>query len=366
MKITTETASSKKSYGDLSIVVRDRNGNIKYTHEQKVDSFNRQYWRFLHRYQTTQSYDNLPLTELDGTTTTSESYGIQSSDGGVNQYNGIVIGSGTSATTYDTVLMSSIIDHGIGVNQVHAQETTCEYDASTGITIVTRTFISMNDSSSTINVNEVGVCTNAFGTRTTKGDTFLLIRDVLSATVSFGFEETITVQYRLRIEHGNNNYSNMTMRRPFGIVRGTSLNQLTNATGNVVNVATSGMLFSTNEGNIRQGLIFGTSDAAFDRSQINVGALIPHGESSNQLFYHPVTNTGIEEDSSTNSCRWLFTRAVENRTSSPITIKEVALFSAFGQTAGSFMLHRKVLDTPVTVQASNVATFWWEFCYSLE
>jgi hypothetical protein len=121
---------------------------------------------------------------------------------------------------------------------------------------------------------------------------------------------------------------------------------------------------TSNEGNTRQGIVLGTSDVAFNRSQINLGSLIAHGESTGELYYHPTSNTVFEENSTTNSCRWYITRAVENRSASPVTIREVGLFSAFGLTT-SFMMDRKILDNYVTVPSGNVATFWWEFCYIL-
>jgi hypothetical protein len=369
MKIVNEVSSKKEQYGTVAAQVHDKHGNLLQEVEIPVDSFNRQMWRAV---QANFAVGNGPVTALNNSNS-SITIARVIADGVINDYRGIVVGSGTTATTYDTVLMQTLIGFGSGNGELYALPCTAEYDVSTRISTLTRSFISVNENSSPIPVNEVGICvsTNTGINPTSTANSLLFIRDVLPSTLTVPYEGMLTVQYKLRIASGNNNYSNVFIR-PYGYGNDQPDTRLfANTNGNLINIALSSInelsyRVTGEEGNTRRGLNFGTSTTAFNVAQVDLQGKIPHGNGAGQLFYHPTSNTTIQENSTTNSCRFIYTRAVENRSGAPIDINEVGIYIDMLQSAPqSFMLDRKVLENTVTLQDTNIVTFWWEFCYEL-
>lgn len=369
MKIVNEVSSKKEQYGTVSAQVHDKHGNLLQDVEIPIDSFNRQMWREI---QVNFAGANTSLINL---TNASSDYGnslfiTYTADGVNNDYLGIVVGSGTNATTYNTVTMQTLIDFGTGNGELFALPSTAEYNLSTRIATLTRSFISVNENSSPISINEVGITAAPATQKSSKAEVFLMVRDVLPSTLSIPYEGTLSVQYKLRIASGNNNYSNVFIR-PYGSNQSTTIANRTALSNTNGNVLTTGQIQTSyrlvcDEGNTRRGLNFGTSNAAFNVTQVDLQGKIAHGNGAGQLFYHPTSNTTIQENSTTNSCRFIFTRSVENRSGSPISINEVGIFIDGDLAAPqSFMLDRKILENTVTLQDTNIVTFWWEFCYEL-
>lgn len=366
MKIVNEVSSKKEHYGTVSAQVHDKHGNLLQDVEIPIDSFNRQMWREI---QVSFSGVSTSLTALSNVGLDITATFIEfTADATNNQYLGIVVGSGTNATTYNTVLMQTLIDFGTGNGELFALPSTAEYDQSTRISTLTRSFISLNENSSPISVNEVGITTSTGSGG--KSDVILMVRDVLPSTLSIPYEGTLSVQYKLRIASGNNNYSNVFIR-PYGNNRDTSsanrrLLANTNGIATIIPSSSLNLRVVSDEGDTRRGLNFGTSTTAFDVAQVDLQGKIAHGNGAGQLFYHPTSNTTIQENSTTNSCRFIFTRAVENRSGAPISINEVGIYIDGSASAPqSFMLDRKILENTVTLQDTNIVTFWWEFCYEL-
>jgi hypothetical protein len=355
-KFTSEVASKKEQYGDIIVTVHDKYGNLKQKIEQPVDSFNRHIWRTLQR-----SFSGLAPA---GISLTNQSVGatgdltVNYFVGGLNSYRGIVVGTSNAAMTYNTVLMGNLIDHGTSSGQLFASAVTAEYDTSTKIATATRTFLSYNPSSSTFSINEVGLTIGQFGSQ--KDTTFLLVRDVLNTTINVAYEETLTVQYRIRISSGNNNYQNATIRA-------------LSTTGQVFAISTAGSTTPIDGngawnllapiGNSNFGLVVGTSNSAFNVTQINLGNRINHGNNAGELFYHVTTNSIITENATTNSMYFSFFRTVENRSNANISIAEIGLFTV--RVGNIIMYDRRVIDPPVVLTNANTVTFNWEFCYEL-
>jgi hypothetical protein len=362
-KITTEVSAKKEEYGTIVATVHDKHGNIKQCVEQPVDSFNRQIWRTIQRNLSGLSTTGFVVL-TNSSTNPGGSVGSFNFDGIVNSYAGIVVGTGNSVMTYDTVIMDAIVDHGTASGQFFASDVTTEFDTSTGIATFTRTFMSLNSASSTINIKEVGL---AAGTaqNSPKSSSGLLVRDVLLTPLDVSFDETLTVQYKIRISSGTNNWTNATIR---AFTYSNAVYTATNTTGSVINPVTTADPYNliTLEGDDSMGILFGTSNTAFAKTQINLGSKINHGNSAGQLFYHPVTNSTIIENSATNSMRFLFYRAVENRSGANISISEAGLFSKYTVSTNSrIMFDRRVVEPPVTVTNGNTVTFTWEFCYTV-
>jgi hypothetical protein len=374
MKLTTEVSAQKEQYGTILVTVHDKYGNEIKKLEQGVDSFNRQMWRTFFGWATGISTSAFPLIGLNNATTTSVDIGGKSSDGGLNNYNGIVIGTGTNPTTYDKVIMDNIIQYSSDgtTNTVQAQESTIEYINTDRTATVSRTFLNL--SSSPITVNEVGIAlsTSSGGAITLNG-AYLCVRDVLESSISFDFEQILTVQYKVRIASGTYNYSNLFIQSQFGTNRSNSAIQMTNTTGTMSNITgtyrttiiandetSTGLI--TNTGNTNQSIVLGTGNSAFNVSQIDLISGITHGSGAGQLFYHPASYTNMVENSTTNSMRFTINRTVENRSGSNIAISEVGLFKSGG--TSKFLLDRKVI-TPVTITNGSTLSFQWEFCYTV-
>jgi hypothetical protein len=369
-KIISEVSSKKQQYGAIIATVHDKYGNLKQKVEQPVDSFNRQMWRVFFAWATARQNSLAPgfgITRLSNTTGSGIGFGSKRVDDLPQGYAGICIGSGTTPTTYDTVIMENLITYS---DTFYAGEHTIEYDNTLRTATITRSFINLaND---TKNINEVGVAV-ATSTPATTSDAYLYVRDILQTQIDVSLEDTLTVQYKLTISSGNYNYSNAFIQSQFGSNRGNTAILMTNVTGTLQDVIFSWYDlvltpepsggFITNTGNVRQSLVFGTTNTAFNVSQIKLESPIGHGNGSGQLFYHPSNFTNMVENSSTNSMNFKITRAVENRSGSNIDIREVGMYKdVFGQ---AFMMDRKAIDPAVTITNGNIVTFQWEFCYEV-
>jgi hypothetical protein len=373
MKLTTEVSAQKEQYGTILVTVHDKYGNEIKKIEQGVDSFNRQMWRTFFGWATGISTSAFPLIGLNNATTGFLDIGSKSADGGLNQYNGIVIGTGTNPTTYDKVVMDNIILHSsVGTtNTAQAQETTIEYVNADRTATITRSFLNL--SASPITINEVGIALSGFSGTTNLNDAYLCVRDILDSSISFDFEQILTVQYKVRIASGNYNYSNLFIQSQFGTNRSNTAIQMTNSTGQMQNIVSGYRLtiiangetstgLITNTGNVNQSIVLGTGNTAFNVSQIDLDSRVIHGSGASQLFYHAASYTNMVENSTTNSMRFTINRTVENRSGSNITISEVGMFKDVSDRR--YLLDRKVI-TPVTITNGSTLSFQWEFCYTV-
>ena len=369
-KIISEVSSKKEQYGAIIATVHDKYGNVKQKVEQSVDSFNRQMWREFFGWARGNG-QNMPAgftaISLSNASSSGIGFGSKVVDDVPQGYAGIIVGSGTNPTDYNKVTMDSLITHSA---TFYAGEHTIEYTNTSRTAIITRSFINLaND---TKNINEVGIAVTQSVPATTSS-AFLWVRDVLQTQLNVSFEETLTVQYKLTISSGNYNYSNAFIQSQFGTNRSNTAILMTNVTGTLQDVRLA--WFSTlltpepssgfigNTGNVRQSLVFGTTNTAFNVSQIKLESPIGHGNGAGQLFYHPSNFTNMVENSSTNSMSFKITRAIENRSGSNIDIREVGMYKdAFGQ---AFMMDRKAIDPAVTITNGNIVTFQWEFCYEV-
>jgi hypothetical protein len=358
-KITTEVSAKKEQYGDIVVTVHDKYGNLKQRINQPVDSFNNQLWRLM---QNTLAGNNNTVLNTVPTGATTSFNDIQVSwltaDGNQNSYRGIVVGSGTTPTAINTTRLETIIEHGYESGKIVAMEVTSEYNVSQGLITITRSFVSLNSLSSTFSINEVGLAVSKPNT----GGTFMIVRDILPSTISISFEEILTVQYRLRVSQGTNNFTNYFLSSIGLNVSGIESN-VVNVTNTVFNLGAQYSRLNAPEANSTYGLTFGTSNTAFAKTQNNLLSPIAHGNNSGQLFYHPTTNGLFEENVSTNSIRFVFYRTVENRSGSSIDISEVGLVCAAG--TQRYMINRKPVDPPVTITNGNSVSFSWEFCYTV-
>ncbi len=277
----------------------------------------------------------------------------------------------SNPTTISKNIMDSLVVHGSGSGQLEAQVSTVEFDATNGISTLTRPFVNVSSDQGTITINEVGIAFSGTESATTT-NAYLAVRDVLASSVNVPYEATLAVQYKVRISQGTNNYKNVFIR-PFGLSTTSNTLErygLTNITNVYVStLASSGIVrITSTEGQTNRGLVFGTSNGAFAVTQNDLLGKIAHGNSAGQLFYHSTTNGTFDINTTTNSLSFKFFRSVENRSGSNISIYEAGIFSDGGAAVAgvqSFMLDRRVIDPPVTITNGNIISFTWEFCYEV-
>jgi hypothetical protein len=364
-KFTTELSSKKQQYGDLVVTVHDKYGNLLQKVEQPVDSFNEQLWKILQF--SMAGVGSVSVIRVDTNTSTTSSIGSPIDyfyDSLINGITGILCGSGTNPTTIQKNAFDTYISHGMGNGQLEAQIATVEYDSSTTIATLTRPFVNRSANQANITVNEVGIAGGSGSSATTA---FLLVRDVLQSSIVIPYEALMTIQYKVRVFSGNNNFKNVFIR-PFGIST-TSVNryQLTNTTNVVINVSggTAVRIFAS-EGMTNRGFVLGTSNGSFAVTQNNLLSPIAHGNSAGQLFYHSQTNSTFNTNITTNSCRSFFHRSFENRGGTNVDVREIGIFTDHQQGGvQSFMLDRRVIEPPVTITNGNIVSFSWEICYEV-
>jgi len=367
-RVRTEVASKREQYGTVSAVVRDKNGNIIQRQEQPVDSLTTNFWRIIYGMHAEES-GSLALTTLGGGLVSNQLRN-RSSDGGLEDYKGIVVGTGTTAVTYNDTSMATLITHGVGTGQLSAEETSNYYNPVTNSVEIVRTFVNADTGASNITVTEVGIC-NGVGTGTSSTTQVnLYCRDVLDTALVIPYEGVLTVVYTITFANGNANYTRFLNR--FGYRNRAE----TFTFANVVNTTGTSFTGSTVQdwgflgivGDDNNGLVLGTGNT--NPTELNTWALegkIAHGEASGQLFYYESTISSLETNSATNSCRWYLNRVVQNRSGGAVTFNEIGLFmNATINTNTVYMLDRKFPDEGgITISNGQFATISWEFCYIL-
>lgn len=370
-RVRTEIDTQKVEYGRVKATVRDKNGNIIQHVDQKVDSLLTNFWQTVYNIHSEFAGGfSLPrLSDGNGLSNQPHDY---NSDGSLESYAGIVIGSSNTAVTYGQVQMGTLITHGVGTGQMSAEETSNYYDPVTNSVEIVRTFVNADTNAADITVRECGICiTNASGTKTA-AQVNLYCRDVFDTELVIPFEGVLTVVYTIQFVGGNANYTRILNALGYRSRLGGTA-QLTN----IIN--TTGTAFSGNptnedygflaiEGDDNNGLVVGTSNTTpTGLDTWDLEAKVSHGTGAGQLFYYQSTISSFEENTTTNSCRWYLNRVVQNRSGGTITVNEIGLFCNITLgTNAVFMVDRKFPDEGgVAITNSAFATLSWEFCYNL-
>jgi hypothetical protein len=370
-RVRTEVASQREQYGTVSAVVRDKNGNIIQRQEQAVDSLVSNFWRLMYSIHSQES-TNPSLPSLAGGNVQNAAR-TRNSDGDLESYVGIVVGSGTTAVAYADTGMATLITHGVGTGQLSAEDTSNYYDPITNAVEIVRTFVNADTDAADVTVREVGIC-NAVGAGSLPTTSVnLYCRDILGEPLVIPFEGVLTVVYTIQFTNGNANYTRLFNRNAF-----RPRNETTTYV-NVVHTNGLGVNFNSDKlwgvlggvGATTNGIVLGTSNTTpTNASTWAMEAPIAHGTSAGELFYYESTITSFETNTATNSCRWYLNRVVQNRSGGTIAVNEIGLFTNVElQTASTyrhFMVDRKFPDEGgVTIADGQFATFSWEFCYIL-
>jgi len=370
-RVRTEIDTQKTEYGRVKATVRDKNGNIIQQVDQKVDSLITNFWKTIYNIHSEYS-GTFTYTSLSGGTV-SHNPRQMNSDGQLESFAGIVVGSSNTAVTYGQTAMGTLITQGVGTGQLSAEETSNYYDPVNNLVEIVRTFVNGDTNASNLTVRECGITFSQGGGAIATTAAVLYCRDVFDADLVIPFEGVLTVVYTIQFAGGNANYTRILNALGFR-GRAQNVTQLTNIV-NTTGTAFSGVPTSAEnygflaiETDDNNGIVFGTGNT--NPTALNTWALetkVSHGTGAGQLFYYASTITSFEENNTTNSCRWYLNRVVQNRSGGTISINEIGLFCNITIGTNSvFMVDRKFPDEGgVAISNSAFATFSWEFCYNL-
>jgi hypothetical protein len=106
------------------------------------------------------------------------------------------------------------------------------------------------------------------------------------------------------------------------------------------------------------GLVVGSSDNPNAINQYAMGAIIPHGNASGQLYYGATSIENPSNPSGTNYWQFRIIRTFSNNSGGSITVKEIGLISCTydsGNNTRYFLIARDVIS-PVTVPSGSTLT----------
>lgn len=124
-------------------------------------------------------------------------------------------------------------------------------------------------------------------------------------------------------------------------------------TRNASNATFAGCGYYATANSVDSGIVLGTGETAFDLDDFRLDAIIPHGNSSGQLYYQaqvaPVTTYSGDPDFTENI---LHKRVYNNNSGATITVNEVGLILYdwyYSGTSYYYLMSRDILDTPAVV-----------------
>jgi hypothetical protein len=106
------------------------------------------------------------------------------------------------------------------------------------------------------------------------------------------------------------------------------------------------------------GLVVGSSDTPNTVNTYTMGAIIPHGNASGQLYYGATTIENPQNPPNTNYWFFRITRTFTNNSGASITVKEIGLIVKANDTGSNtryFLIARDVIS-PVTVPTGATLT----------
>jgi len=161
----------------------------------------------LSRNQVARNTTNLELYDAGGTLVSSATYGIGSGGFGFVsgigvQTQGIAVGAGDTATTFNTFAMQTPIAHGTGMDELlYYDSTVSSFELQTSTSnqaafYLSRVFI--NRSAGAVTIKEIGLVSNA--TIGATNNTYLFDRRVLGSPISVDPDEQVTITWAFRYQ----------------------------------------------------------------------------------------------------------------------------------------------------------------------
>jgi hypothetical protein len=125
----------------------------------------------------------------------------------------------------------------------------------------------------------------------------------------------------------------------------------------------TGMQTNSGAGDSSYGLVVGTSDAPNAVNQYAMGAIIPHGNGTGQLYYGSHSYENVTNVTGTNDWVIRIIRTFSNNSGASITVKEIGLIVLTYDSVANgryFLIARDVIS-PVTVPPGSTLTVRYIF-----
>lgn len=186
------------------VVVRDKNGKIKYIEEAPSKSFILNFlyvWWLCFNLNTSDSVSTTNSSGSETSMTTTQPMGWYNwVNGGAKPYSGIQVGSGTSSPSASSPYLESLISSGTGSGQLSYGSdsvTSPSTSSDPGEITITKTFT--NSSGGSVTVGEIGLAPQIRNDSTSTYEAALMVHDVLSSAVSVPNGGSITITYTLQV-----------------------------------------------------------------------------------------------------------------------------------------------------------------------
>jgi hypothetical protein len=337
--------------GNICLKVVRSDGSIRQSYVQKIDSFVINCWDKYYFGIHTGFGDRLSWD----------------AGGGINAYNGIIVGSGDTPVEYTDTELDIQILHGSITNRLIANAPSITYVSSENV-IISRVFENVNTVAG-IEVKECGIRVGN-GDLTSSTGGLLIIRDVLDTPITVAETELLTVEYDITFT----DFFDTNNRKLFInhlIARDNDNMVLINQSGTTIEGAfgsgNNALSFVTETMTNSRGIVVGTNITPTSGSAIALFDPIAHGTGSGELLYKTCFNTStvIGTDGSSNYSEWYIIRYFENKSGSSINIGEVGIVSnaTINSTNYVYLFQRANFDDPIEVADNTSAAILWYFSY---
>jgi hypothetical protein len=368
--IETHMSARKRPYGTLHVKVTDKNGMLKESTEQIIDSFLYSHWNMMFS-RIKSGSDSSTASSMNGTSVT-YSYNADMIGTSSTGYAGVVVGSGSTAVSFADTQLASIIQHGTGAGQLSFQDNSTAIFPDSYRQYLQRTF--QNNSGSPITVSETGVAVSSGTSVSALGSCVLVVRDVLNTPVTVSAGDTLSVVYEFKVTKALINWFQLNMQNLIGGSVSDSTCVVTQLLG-VSSAGTSGSIrsYSTRGGFLADagqntiGIVASTDNSDGNIRQIRISNIIGQGINAGQLLAFSC-NVVKEEIDNTNGTAILdIRRSYFNNSGGEVTIKSLGLRSTFGFSIDtySYIVDWQTLPSPITLTNGNGETFTWRFSYEL-
>jgi hypothetical protein len=286
--------------------------------------------------------------------------------GGLNAYNSIIVGSGSTAPAYANTALVTQILHGNTTGTLQANAPTVAFDSATGEAKIERLFENIV-SGSTVTVRECGIRVNT-GSSTSSTGGLLIVRDTFDSDFTLNHTDSITIEYKITLPYGAINYHRLFSQHLICRVNNNMvlINQSNSTVQGTFGSGDGALNFVTDRMANNRGIVLGTGTTAEALSDVSLATPIANGTSANQLIYGACSNSVVISNSTaSNFSEWYLIRSFINRSGSNININEIGLVSnaTINSTNQVYLFDRRVLGSPVEVADNSSVTAIWKFRY---
>jgi hypothetical protein len=286
--------------------------------------------------------------------------------GGLNAYNSIIVGSGSTPPAYANTALATQILHGNTTGTLQANAPTVSFNSSTGEAKIERLFENIV-SGSTVTVRECGIRV-ASGNATGSTSGLLIVRDTFDSDFTLNHTDSLTIEYTITLPYGAINYhrlfsQHLICRNNNNMVLVNQSNSTVEGTFGSGNDALNFITYSLRD---NRGIVLGTGTTAASFADVSMESGINNGTGAGQLVYGECTNTTVLSNSTTsNFSEWRLIRYFENRSGSSINVNEIGLVSnaTINSTNQVYLFDRRVLPSTVEVADNTIVTAIWKFRY---